>query len=1220
MKTWLYIAALIFFQIQLVSCKDDTLVDIPTNSGTSISLVVNIPVDNGTTRGLVYGPDEAANSVEESQINDLYILAFNENGTCIGNFNHQKTNTGAFIVIVDKEEAINTTLNIMVLANLKDQENGTALVGTIDNAVGKSKTEILNSLKYGFSETPWNISERPLPMWGETSVTTQKGQIVSSEVRLYRAVSKINVTVAKGKGVTENGIDVFKLKSVRVYYARTSGLAGSLHSPVENEEGGANTIIQTSMPADVAYMPRYKDGATNGIVFNAAEGSDYAIENQIYVPESYQQGEEPMCLVVGGYYKGSATETYYRVDFKKGNTGEEFYDAIRNHIYNFDITGVKRPGTDEPDKALDHVVVGMEVTITAWTTEYMRGIGGQYTLEVSSGGFIFTSAQTTSELTVTTTHNEGWTIASKSGTWFTAEKTDTGINITANENTGGERGGKIIVQSGNIQKTITLTQRGKGTANCYIVSDDGNHITQELIVTVKGNGEAGLIADGVQLVEKDPYIAIEKIGDVKVIWETSDGLITIKEGTDGKASLNEESGTIQYTVDLTKENGNIQTSNTLNNQSYRGGNALIGAFGKNIDGTVNYQDLLWTWHIWVCPDMDTNGNGIVSDDELKSKDETWATGYTFMDRNMGALSNKPGLPSLGLLYQWGRKDPFIGAGEVSDVQTDNRMYTHLPLQEQGYYWRVSGGNMSIAETVKAPTTLIKGKITGTDYSSLWGTASGLSGEANAGNKTIYDPCPYGYRVPNVAAIIFEGKPHLTMNTKSSTSEKANWYSNNEFWPYTPDGTDFGNGWPKYKKVSEMNSYGFWLRYDQNDTEPSVVPYSKDNTTNNQTISNDKPMTWLPLSGVYDGSMTLANVDDQNSLQTNSIMWTNSSVTTSTETRPAGLFLHGVQAGSSSDGNHFHQLNQQGGNLYAKPQQAGALRCVRDVKVDMAEENAIKITPSEITLEAEADDVKTGELTSLFGSWEVIDPGASWFVMTPDEGLAGSKQTLTFKSTQLNAGGERSAVIKIRFNDGKGSVKTITVTQKGLNLTNHQVTSEITLGYQRNSSASGNIVAIDDNWRITSGQVDWLSITPMQSASISQGGTSTVTYIANTENPSNSARSTTLTVSFGDGDTREITVTQEGKSYTLNVSPTRIPTFARYPNGAPKTFKIESDTEWKITTNKDWIHVDPTEGNGDCTVSVTCDDNNGRNWRYGTITIKSADGSITKSVSISQRGN
>ena len=50
------------------------------------------------------------------------------------------------------------------------------------------------------------------------------------------------------------------------------------------------------------------------------------------------------------------------------------------------------------------------------------------------------------------------------------------------------------------------------------------------------------------------------------------------------------------------------------------GNALIGAFGKNQDGSVNYNDLLWSWHIWVCPDIDTDKDGYIGEIELAAID------------------------------------------------------------------------------------------------------------------------------------------------------------------------------------------------------------------------------------------------------------------------------------------------------------------------------------------------------------------------------------------------------------------------------------------------------------------------------------------------------------------------------------------------------------------------------------------------------------------------
>lgn len=1221
MKKYFYIFMLLFIQAAIVSCTDEEIYESPSKDGSnSIKITLNIPVDNGKTRGLIYGPDEAPVQ-GESEIKDIYVLAFDKvTQKYLGKFQSTFAN-GVLAANVNLEEDEFKELTIVVLTNLKGLENGNDIISQM-NALekgAKTKEEVLKSLQYTFNSA-WVLTDRSLPMWGETNITPVRNSVATGEVNLYRSVSKINVVVNNGKGRQENGTEVFKLKSVRVYYARTSGLVGSLYAPEYNNEG-SNTITTPSIPENVSYFPRYNEGIENNLLFTESkDNGSYAIENKIYVPESnHEDTEEPMCLVVGGYYMGSDQESFYRVDFKQGNKGSEFYNAIRNHIYTFNINNVTRPGTDEPDPALDHVVVGMDVTIKEWTPEWMRGIGGQYTLEVSTGGFILAGNTQNDgilkgELTVTTTHNEGWTIESQSGSWFTTEETSTGVIIKANQNNGGERRGSFIIRSGNLQKEITVRQRGKGTANSYIASDNGKHIEQDLIVTVKGNGEVGLVADGTALEEKDPYISADKIGDVQIIWETSNGLVKIVQ-ENGKAKLDKESGTIKYTVDLTKTNSEIEASNTLNSQSYKGGNALIGAFGKNSDGSINYNDLLWTWHIWVCPDIDTDKDGFISDSELLATDQEWVTGYTFMDRNMGALGNQPGLSSLGLLYQWGRKDPFIGAAKVSTAQSNNRMSTHLPLESKGYYWKNSSGNMSIDQTVKAPTTLINGIIDGTDYALLWGTASGLDGETYAGNKTIYDPCPFGYRVPNVAAVVFEGNAHA--NIGQSNSVDNNWYTNNEFWPLKVESPDWGSTWNNYTRISGQNSYGFWLRYDKQDTEPVINQYSKNHPTNIQISSEDNRITWLPLSGVYDGDInSLASVNSQNSLLTNSIMWTNSSVTLSDNSkRPAGLFLHGAQASKSIDGNHFHLLKESGSDnkLYAKPQHAGALRCVRDTKVYMGEENAIKV-PSEINLEANIGSTQTEELTSLLDNWEVVDPGAMWFVMTPDAGPVGSKQKITFKSTQINVGRSRTAYIKIKFNDQNGTVKSIKVTQAGLNLTDHTVTSPITLTSANNNSQSGSIVAINDTWEIVSGQVSWLSISPMKSASISNGGTSNVTYRTTGANTSNSERSTTLTVRFGNGATKTITVTQKG-TYTLNVSTTRME-FDWNPKYS-QDFNITSTTEWKIETSKRWITVSPQSGSGNRDISVNCSDNNKYGSRQGTITIKTTDGSIVKTITIYQ---
>lgn len=47
---------------QVAACTDSEIYDSPDNGtgSSSIKILLNIPVDNGKTRGLVYGPDEAS--------------------------------------------------------------------------------------------------------------------------------------------------------------------------------------------------------------------------------------------------------------------------------------------------------------------------------------------------------------------------------------------------------------------------------------------------------------------------------------------------------------------------------------------------------------------------------------------------------------------------------------------------------------------------------------------------------------------------------------------------------------------------------------------------------------------------------------------------------------------------------------------------------------------------------------------------------------------------------------------------------------------------------------------------------------------------------------------------------------------------------------------------------------------------------------------------------
>jgi hypothetical protein len=93
-----------------------------------------------------------------------------------------------------------------------------------------------------------------------------------------------------------------------------------------------------------------------------------------------------------------------------------------------------------------------------------------------------------------------------------------------------------------------------------------------------------------------------------------------------------------------------------------------------------------------------------------------------MDRNLGALEATLSPASRGLHYQWGRKDPF-------SVQDELIQFTAGPVSKE--------------DAIKNPSTFYTTSETPYDWLSspddnLWNAS---------GKKTIYDPCPAGFKIP-----------------------------------------------------------------------------------------------------------------------------------------------------------------------------------------------------------------------------------------------------------------------------------------------------------------------------------------------------------------------------------------------------------------------------------------------------------------------------------------
>ena len=221
------------------------------------------------------------------------------------------------------------------------------------------------------------------------------------------------------------------------------------------------------------------------------------------------------------------------------------------------------------------------------------------------------------------------------------------------------------------------------SANCYIVSEAGTYSFK----AVRGNGT-------------------ESVGAVKsvdVLWE-SFGTATAPKVGDLIKSVSCSDGYVTF-----------ETSDTFSE-----GNAVIAARGA-------YDEILWSWHIWF-----TDAPGTCS---YRNVDKL------MMDRNLGATSATPGdVGALGLLYQWGRKDPFLGSSSISsDVESKSTLTWPSPVSS-------SSSRGTVAYATEHPTTFIT--YNSSNYDWYYTGDSNTDNTRWQSNKTIYDPCPAGWRVPD----------------------------------------------------------------------------------------------------------------------------------------------------------------------------------------------------------------------------------------------------------------------------------------------------------------------------------------------------------------------------------------------------------------------------------------------------------------------------------------
>lgn len=241
-------------------------------------------------------------------------------------------------------------------------------------------------------------------------------------------------------------------------------------------------------------------------------------------------------------------------------------------------------------------------------------------------------------------------------------------------NTFEKRSGKVIIKNDSFEQIIKISQYGlptdlssKGTANSYIVPLNDAYFCFD--ASVAGNSKSYHLKGG---------------SKANIVWDSSNKYL--QGNTIDNIEYDAEKGTIIFHAGQSE------------------GNVLISL-------QDNDNNIIWSWHLWL------------TDYNPDEKFITFSNGTILMDRYLGASSEE----SIGLYYQWGRKDPFTSA--------------------KYDYFRPYENPVTVEYCISHPNTFIGGSYESTnwdwntEHTAIWTSA-----------KSMYDPCPPGWKVMDEACL------------------------------------------------------------------------------------------------------------------------------------------------------------------------------------------------------------------------------------------------------------------------------------------------------------------------------------------------------------------------------------------------------------------------------------------------------------------------------------
>lgn len=224
-------------------------------------------------------------------------------------------------------------------------------------------------------------------------------------------------------------------------------------------------------------------------------------------------------------------------------------------------------------------------------------------------------------------------------------------------------------------------------------------------------------------------INTDDIYDVEILWQSEAKLIQ-------DIYFDHDKNEVSFFVNSKQEDGEPVLVDGI--KIIKQGNAVIAAVDHS-------GDAIWSWHLWFVPEYKSP----LKDFQILSN------GKVFMNKNLGSFnssseSEETILESYGLYYQWGRKDPFLrpryyncafNYSESIRSAAGNSVYTWEEecSDECGTVEYATKNPMCFITNAAAVEEGGNGKADWmyTPNANLWSNTE----------KTIYDPCPKGWKVP-----------------------------------------------------------------------------------------------------------------------------------------------------------------------------------------------------------------------------------------------------------------------------------------------------------------------------------------------------------------------------------------------------------------------------------------------------------------------------------------